>query len=126
SLQTWLLRSLYYLFVDTWRKSKRTPVDQSDWLDEQTHTDILNHDPLEKASSHESLDRLQQALEELTREYRVVIVLHDMEGHTLTHISREIDVPLGTLKSRLHRARKQLREILTEVEPFSEQFRVNP
>ena len=67
--------------------------------------------------NHERRERiyaLDAALAKLSDEHRLVVLLHDTEGYKLEEIQVLIDVPIGTVKSRLHRARARLREILTE------------
>ena len=49
---------------------------------------------------------------ELGEEHRVVLSMHDIEDYTLPELAQIMDIPLGTLKSRLHRARARLRELL--------------
>ena len=72
-----------------------------------------NDDP---ARDHERLQRilvLEKALSQLSDEHRLIVLLHDTEGYKLTEIHELTDLPLGTVKSRLHRARGRLREILS-------------
>jgi RNA polymerase sigma-70 factor (ECF subfamily) len=63
--------------------------------------------------------QLDAALARLSDEHRIVVLLHDTEGYKLEEIHNLIGVPVGTIKSRLHRARARLREILTEGGTFS-------
>jgi RNA polymerase sigma-70 factor (ECF subfamily) len=71
--------------------------------------------------------RLQQELDTLSAEHRLVLMLHDVEGYTLNELGAMLDIPLGTLKSRLHRARRHLRAGLeAKREPFGAARRVNP
>ena len=56
--------------------------------------------------------RLDSALQKLSDEHRLVVLLHDTEGYKLKEIEELTGTPVGTLKSRLHRARARLREIL--------------
>jgi RNA polymerase sigma-70 factor, ECF subfamily len=56
--------------------------------------------------------RLQKALSRLSAEHRAVLVLKDLEGQRYEDIAVILDVPIGTVRSRLHRARFELREIL--------------
>lgn len=56
--------------------------------------------------------RIQQALSRLSPEHRVVLVLKDMEGQKYEDMAEVLNVPIGTIRSRLHRARLELREIL--------------
>ena len=67
----------------------------------------------------DKLRRLDGALRQLSDEHRIIVLLHDTEGYKLTEIQELIGVPVGTVKSRLHRARAKLREILNEDGTFS-------
>jgi len=125
--QTWLLKVLYRLFVDWKRKSHRTPT-------------LLNHDNAEEILAdltHEHFtpeQQLQQrqvqrdinlALTQLNEDYRIMILLHDVEGFTLQELHEVLETPIGTLKSRLHRGRQQLRDIFVDDgEPFDSSRRV--
>ncbi len=70
-------------------------------------------------------DRLQRSLNQLNEDQRILVILHDVEGYTLQEIHTMYDVSIGTLKSRLNRARSRLRELLKNMEPFSAGRRVN-
>jgi RNA polymerase sigma-70 factor (ECF subfamily) len=65
------------------------------------------------------LNQLDLALKQLSDEHRLIVLLHDAEGYKLEEIHKLIGIPVGTVKSRLHRARARLREILTETGTFS-------
>jgi RNA polymerase sigma-70 factor (ECF subfamily) len=56
--------------------------------------------------------RLDRALARLSDDHRLVVLLHDTEGYQLNEIQELTGTPIGTLKSRLHRARARLRELL--------------
>ena len=58
---------------------------------------------------------MRQAISQLPEEHRVVLVLREMEGYCYETIAEILDLPVGTVRSRLHRARMQLREQLKEV-----------
>jgi len=69
-------------------------------------------DPPAKLSAQETERRLLQGLEQLDNDHRAIIVLRDIEGMDYHQVSEILDVPIGTVKSRLHRARMELRERL--------------
>ncbi len=122
-LRPWLARSLYNLYIDTLRSHNRTPFSQLD--DDENRLDRL---PDQNPSTYDDADRvLMQALERLSETHRSLILFHDVEGYTLPELSQILAQPVGTLKSRLHRARARLRELLREhdMEPFSGRRRVN-
>jgi RNA polymerase sigma-70 factor (ECF subfamily) len=60
--------------------------------------------------------RIQEALNRLSPEHRVVLILKDMEGQKYEVMAEILGVPIGTIRSRLHRARAELREVLENVE----------
>jgi RNA polymerase sigma-70 factor (ECF subfamily) len=68
---------------------------------------------------------LGSALAALSLEQRSVVMMHDAEGYKLVEIHRITGVPVGTLKSRLHRARARLRELMEEMEPSDAERRVS-
>ena len=109
----WLARSLYNLFVDQVRHRARSPVDAVADLPEIAST---LPGPDEAASGALTAERITAALTQLTPEQRAVLAWHDVEGYTLEELAGSQSLPLGTLKSRLHRARAALRQLLRE--PF--------
>lgn len=122
----WLSRVLYRHFIDKQRKINACPVEYTD--DEQ----ILSAEPEEFAvqpmmylEMEHTQDVLQEALNMLNNEQRLVLLLHDVEGYTLQEIHYMQDVPIGTLKSRLHRGQNKLRKILCQMERFDDVKRVN-
>jgi RNA polymerase sigma-70 factor (ECF subfamily) len=108
----WLLaivRNTYY----TWRQQKRIH-DPVDYLDEESDIEdahALNPEELALQSSHYEL--LRQALEQLPAEFREVVILRELEGLSYKEIATITAVPLGTVMSRLARARKRLQHFLT-------------
>jgi RNA polymerase sigma-70 factor, ECF subfamily len=71
--------------------------------------------PEEYASDREVGNEIERALEKLRPEYRTVIVLWHIEGRPYEEIAEILDVPLGTAKTYIHRARKELREMLAHL-----------
>lgn len=115
--RAWLSRSLYHRFVDRYRKTKALP--QFDDID----TPALQFPALGGSPETQCWQyQVRQELEMLSAEQRMVISLHDIEGYTLKEISESLDMPLGTLKSHLHRGRKVLQKRL-DVHPFDEPAR---
>lgn len=123
SLRPWLTRSLYNLYVDTYRKQQRM---LSVISPEELTADVISYDktPYENLELNQQQQFMLDALQLLNEDQRIVVTLHDAEGYTLIELSEILQAPLGTLKSRLHRARKLLRET-TEMELFIEQPRVS-
>lgn len=122
-LEPWLARVLYRHFIDRVRVKQRSPlylVDDEYVLDE--HEDEIHKDefsgPAENVEATLLQNRLQDALNQLNEDQRTLMILHDVEGYTLNEIHTMLDVSIGTLKSRLNRARSRLRELLKNMEPF--------
>src|SRR5713101_2444787 len=79
--------------------------------------------PEEDAERSGQRERILRALDRLNPEQRAVVAMHDVEGYSLEELATMLETPLGTLKSRLHRARQRLRALLP-MEPFSAGQRV--
>jgi RNA polymerase sigma-70 factor (ECF subfamily) len=71
--------------------------------------------PSGRMEQRERVAQVQQALAGLTEEYRTVLVLREIDGHDYEAIAEMLDLPVGTVRSRLHRARMELREQLKGV-----------
>jgi RNA polymerase sigma-70 factor (ECF subfamily) len=117
-LRPWALRVMYRMFVDGIRRERASPVqfgaetateseagEDEPWLDP-------GPGPAELAEQELTQERLVRAWERLGEDHRVVLSLHDIEDYSLPELAQIMDIPLGTLKSRLHRARARLRELL--------------
>ena len=74
-----------------------------------------NEDATERLLREERAVQIRQALTELSEEHRSILVLREMEGLCYDEIADVLDLPVGTVRSRLHRARGQMREQLKEV-----------
>jgi RNA polymerase sigma-70 factor (ECF subfamily) len=105
----WLARALHNLFVDEARRRQKSPVQAVEVLPE-VPSDAPGPDQL--ALGELTLERIEAALARLPAEQRAVLAWHDIEGYTLDELADSHDLPLGTLKSRLHRARAALRQQL--------------
>jgi RNA polymerase sigma-70 factor (ECF subfamily) len=113
NLQSWLATVLYRQFVDRTRHHNRSPVQLTE--DGETFpvsVDNMALQPEAQVVNNEAIDQVQTALLQLNEDQRVLVVLHDVEGFKLTELQEMLDIPIGTLKSRLHRAREQLKKIL--------------
>jgi len=116
-LRPWLLRVMYCQFIDNHRRHSRSPLHlASDST--TTASDPLEYlaaadgDPEADAEQAAQNRELLTAIARLSEDHRIVLSLHDIEGYTLEEIQTTLDCPIGTLKSRLHRARARLRELL--------------
>lgn len=125
---SWLLRSLYNQFINNYRKKSRLPIDDKESDSDEIINTIANNQksPHQLHQDEDSLHKLQSLISELNPDQQALIALHDIEGHSLSELSEIMDLPLGTLKSRLHRARSTLREQITEnYQDISEPFSIN-
>ncbi|HUF22444.1 MAG TPA: RNA polymerase sigma factor [Burkholderiales bacterium] len=123
-LRPWLVRALYNLFIDTVRRSGREPTFGAAGEEAIEQLQSPEAGPAESAYRAQLQAHIAEALEALSVEHRVVVSLHDMEGYNLLEVAQVLDLPIGTVKSRLHRARARLRETL-RMEPFPAARRVN-
>ncbi len=82
---------------------------------EQGHPQNAADGPSERLEREERCRQVRHAISQLAEEHRVVLVLREMDGCCYETIAEILDLPVGTVRSRLHRARMQLREQLKEV-----------
>jgi len=118
----WLNRVLYNQFVDNKRRyaRQRLVTVEEHRLPEQSIESLAGDaSPVADAEREDNIMQLEEALNALSDEHRTVVLLHDVEGYKLSEIQSLTGDPLGTIKSRLHRARARLRELLTESGTFS-------
>ena len=117
-LAPYLGRVLYNHFIDDRRRYGRQPLRLAD---STAALDALVDEggPESGAVQLQQRRGLERALARLSEEHRIVVLLADAEGYSLPEIESLTEVPVGTLKSRLHRARSRLRELLAEHGTFS-------
>ena len=114
---SWLSRVMYNLFVDERRRFARQrmhTIEEGEMPGEGIAGLSGPDDPVHNNERRQRIEALDTALSQLSDEHRVVVLLHDTEGYKLAEIQELTGVPVGTIKSRLHRARARLREILTQ------------
>ena len=116
-LRPWLTKVLYRTFIDHVRRQNRSPLHlvvkpNDEGIDVVDTLSSSNAGPAEQLVADDMNNQLLAAVQSLKEEQRTVCILHDMEGYTLVELEAILDIPLGTLKSRLHRARTRLRKIL--------------
>lgn len=109
----WLAKSLYHLFIDETRRENRSPISLlAESAIELENVACVNAGPESFLHNERWLEQVEQAVYHLNPDQRSLVALHDMEGYTLSELADMLDTPIGTLKSRLHRARSMLRELL--------------
>lgn len=119
---SWLSRIMYNLFVDERRRfaRRRLHMVEEGFLPGEGLAGLAGgDDPARDHARYEQLKQLDLALAQLSDEHRVIVLLHDTEGYKLEEIQELMGIPVGTVKSRLHRARARLREILVSDGTFS-------
>jgi RNA polymerase sigma-70 factor (ECF subfamily) len=112
---SWLARVMYNLFVDQHRRFARQRlllVEESRLPGDGLAAFAGGEQPDQAAEQDEQRAELESALAQLGEEHRIVLLLHDADGHKLKEIQELMGTPIGTVKSRLHRARARLQEIL--------------
>ncbi|HUN64337.1 MAG TPA: RNA polymerase sigma factor [Candidatus Sulfotelmatobacter sp.] len=108
--RAWLVRITFRMALDRWRSRKRRELRETEWA----LPDLRPAPPTteEVASANAFQLRLEKAMAALPEKSRLVLLLAAIEGHTLAEVSEILAVPIGTVKSRLFFARKQLAEKL--------------
>ena len=122
NIKAWLYRILTNTYITSYRKAqrspKRAPTDTiEDWqlADAASHAEVgLKSAEVEALESLPS-SQLRDALDSLSEEQRMVVLMADVEGMSYKEIAEELGVPMGTVMSRLNRARKKLRSVLADV-----------
>lgn len=117
--KAWLFKILKNAFINEYRKKVKQPS-------KVDYEDVIGYHDSDDTSSTGSLDMREEIFQgmigdEVTRainslpvDFRSVILLCDIEGFTYEEIARIVDIPIGTVRSRLHRARQMLKELLLE------------
>ncbi len=119
---TWLCRVMYNLFIDERRRYARQRlrvVSEAELPGGRIDELSDSGGPRAESERDEVYARLAAALDKLAGEQRIVVLLHDTEGYKLREIAAMTGLAIGTIKSRLHRARARLREILEADGTFS-------
>jgi RNA polymerase sigma-70 factor (ECF subfamily) len=104
----WLARISFRLALDRLKSARRRELRETRWSAELPPAATAE----QLASSSEFREKLDQAVDELPRRLRIVLLLAAMEGHSLEEVAALLAIPSGTVKSRLFLARKRLAEKL--------------
>ena len=126
SFITWLFRITTNVYLDEKKRQRSRPQESLDEMLELDESTVVRQiedpspGPQARAEGHERTALLQKAISSLPDYQRMMIVLYHTEGRSYEEIAVTLDLPIGTVKSRLNRARLSLRE---QLEPMVEHFR---
>ena len=122
NLKAWLYRILTNSFINTYRKKQREPktVDGPEDLDEWFLFDRIGAQSVARSAEEDVLENIpdadvKEALESIPENFRMAVLLADVEGFAYKEIAEITGVPIGTVMSRLHRGRKALEKALYAV-----------
>ncbi len=120
NLKAWMYRILTNSYINTYRKVQRQPKQVTEEVEDWQIAAAAAHSSVGlKSAEMEALERLpdsdvKAALQELSEDFRYTVYLADVEGFPYREIAEIMEVPVGTVMSRLHRGRRQLRDRLAD------------
>ncbi len=117
--RAWLLRVLYNVFIDLQRKNQRSPLALAQGSPEDEGSEVVAGDqfrPDKQVDRMMQIDNVLGAMKLLDKEQCSLLILHDVDGYDLKELQSLTGLPLGTLKSKLHRTRAKLGRLLRKGE----------
>ncbi|MDQ7064118.1 MAG: sigma-70 family RNA polymerase sigma factor [candidate division KSB1 bacterium] len=122
NFKAWIFKILTNTFINRYRKKQREPQkvefdkvefaysDDDDKSENRAHQETIDYQVYEELFD----DKIKDALDRLAEDFRIVVILCDIHGFSYKEIAEIVDVPIGTVMSRLSRGRKQLQKFLEE------------
>ena len=120
SFFTWLYRIAFNVAVSRRRKKRPTISMERDQVNQTWAEEDDSASPSHRLEQQERIDLIHNALGQLSEEHRAILVLREMDGQCYETISEILDMPIGTVRSRLHRARMQLKREIENLEKDSD------
>ncbi len=122
NIRAWLFKILKNTYINRFRKNARTPthveLEESEHQRSDSESFYAGHSkvagPEAEFFNRQAADTIKKALSEIPDNFRRVVILSDLEGFSYREIAEIEECPLGTVMSRLYRARRMLQGILTE------------
>ena len=132
NLKAWLYRILTNTFINQYRAKKRRP-DQVDLDDVEDFFIFRRLGGLEASAANRTAEtevlealpdaEVKDALEAIPEQFRMAVILADIEGFSYKEIAEILDIPIGTVMSRIHRGRRQLQKLLWD---YAEEHNLRP
>lgn len=121
SFSTWVYRIAVNTCIDFYRKKREPtlPINEEIASSDSGAANRAHLSPEEAIEKRELRDEIQRAIDKLPEEQRMCIILRDIQGFSYMEIGRILNCSLGTVKSRINRGRRALRDILKAAELFS-------
>ena len=123
NLRAWLFRIMTYTYINKYnaqqRKPTETELDDVEELFLYKRLGAVDQSQLSQSAEDQMLslftdDEVKKALEELPDQFRIPVLMSDVEGFSYKEIAEILEIPLGTVMSRLHRGRKSMQKMLYE------------
>lgn len=121
NIRAWLFRIMTNTFINSYRKKSREPervdlpeVEDFYFLSQAARNNELGEDPESQILSKFAYEDIMAAIDRLPEEFRLVVVMNAVEGFAYQEIADILNIPIGTVRSRLYRGRKVLQKHLYE------------